>query len=70
MSHPGVEPPDVASPRRYEAAERGDNSVIETLRPSYLRGRTSGDHDPGLVEEYARRAPDGARHQGGVRYMS
>ena len=28
--------PDVASPRRYEAAERGDNSVIETLQQLFV----------------------------------
>ena len=64
-----VEPPDVASPRRYEAAERGDNSVIETLQ-LLLSRPYSDDHDPGLVAKYARRAPDGAHKQGGVGYMS
>ena len=53
----------------YEAAERGDNSVIETLQRLFARPY-SDDHDPRLVEKYARRAPAGARHQGGVGYMS
>ena len=61
--------PDVASPRRYEAAERGDNSVIETLQRLFARPYDDDD-DPALVEKYARRAPAGARHQGGVGYMS
>ena len=64
-----IEPPDVASPRRYEAAERGDNSVIETLQLLFSRPY-SDDHDPALVAKYARRAPDGAHTQGGVGYMS
>jgi len=53
----------------YEAAERGDNSVIETLQRLFARPY-SDDHDPALVAKYARRAPAGARHQGGVGYMS
>ena len=53
----------------YEAAERGDNMVIETLQRLFARPY-SDDHDPRLVEKYARRAPAGARHQGGVGYMS
>ncbi len=53
----------------YEAAERGDNSVIETLQRLFMRPY-SDDHDPALVEKYARRAPDGAHTQGGVGYMS
>ena len=53
----------------YEAAERGDNTVIETLQRLFARPY-SDDHDPRLVEKYARRAPAGARHQGGVGYMS
>ena len=52
-----------------EAAERGDNSVIETLQQLFMRPY-SDDHDPRLVEKYARRAPDGAHTQGGVGYMS
>ena len=53
----------------YEAAERGDNSVIETLQQLFMRPY-SDDHDPRLVEKYARRAPDGAHTLGGVGYMS
>jgi len=54
----------------YEAAERmRDGSVIETLQRLFSNPY-SDDHDPTLVEKYARRAPDGARHQGGVGYMS
>ena len=53
----------------YEAAERGDNSVIETLQLLFSRPY-SDDHDPTLVAKYARRAPDGAHAQGGVGYMS
>ena len=53
----------------YEAAERGDNSVIETLQRLFSRPY-SDDHDPALVAKYARRAPDGAHAQGGVGYMS
>ena len=53
----------------YEAAERGDNSVIETLQQLFMRPY-SDDHAPRLVEKYARRAPDGAHAQGGVGYMS
>jgi len=53
----------------YEAAERGDNSVIETLQQLFMRPY-SDDHDPALVAKYARRAPDGAHTQGGVGYMS
>ena len=44
----------------YEAAERGDNSVIETLQQLFMRPY-SDDHDPALVEKYARRAAAGAR---------
>ena len=53
----------------YEAAERGDSSVIETLQQLFMRPY-SDDHDPTLVAKYARRAPDGAHAQGGVGYMS
>jgi uncharacterized protein YdiU (UPF0061 family) len=53
----------------YEAAERGDGSVIATLLRLFSRPY-SDDHDPSLVAKYARRAPDSARHQGGVGYMS
>ena len=54
----------------YEAAERmRDGSVIETLQQLFMRPY-SDDHDPRLVEKYARRAPDGAHTQGGVGYMS
>lgn len=53
----------------YEAAERGDGSVIATLQRLFSRPY-SDDHDPSLVAKYARRAPDSARHQGGVGYMS
>ena len=53
----------------YEAAERGDNSVIETLQRLFAKPY-SDDHDPALVAKYARRAPDGAHTQGGVGYMS
>ena len=53
----------------YEAAERGDNSVIETLQRLFARPYDD-DHDPALVAKYARRAPDGAHTQGGVGYMS
>ena len=53
----------------YEAAERGDKSVIETLQLLFSRPY-SDDHDPALVAKYSRRAPDGAHTQGGVGYMS
>ena len=54
----------------YEAAERmRDGSVIETLQQLFTRPYTD-DHDPRLVEKYARRASDGAHTQGGVGYMS
>ena len=53
----------------YEAAERGDNSVIETLQRLFARPYAD-DHDPALVAKFARRAPDGAHTQGGVGYMS
>ena len=53
----------------YEAAERGDNSVIETLQRLFSNPY-SDDHDSALVAKYARRAPDGAHTQGGIGYMS
>ena len=42
---------------------------IETLQRLFARPY-SDDHDPRLVEKYARRAPDGTHTQGGVGYMS
>ena len=53
-----------------ETAERmRDGSVIATLQRLFSNPY-SDDHDPALVEKYARRAPDGAHKQGGVGYMS